>query len=170
MPAPSPLDRYRTTAARSGWATLCDEKLDFHAPRLKDLSDIWAAVRGAKDMPMRSDFSARVLVRHLKDIAFLECQPGGRFRYGFFGSGLARYTGDFTGKYLDEVIPPAFMPAWNAACETTLDHGAPLRFVSQYRALDLAHMTAESLSAPLGDAEGKPRGLLVSVVYGPLLT
>ena len=46
-----------------------------------------------------------------------------------------------------------------------LEYGAPLRFVSHFQAFDLDYLTAESLLAPLGDAEGAPCGLLISVVY-----
>lgn len=164
----SPVERYRALAARGDWRTLCDDTLAFDNPRLAELVGVWNQVRGAKDLPMRSDFSARALVRHLKDIAFLECLPGPCYRYGFYGSGLARYSGDFTGKHLDEVIPQGFLPPWNAACEAALGHRAPLRFVAQYRALNLEHMKAESFCAPLGDANGAACGLLVSVVWGPL--
>lgn len=158
-------------AVREGWSMRCDDRLVFDSARLTDLAQIWNAVRGAKELPLRSDFSARALARHLRDIAFLECvpQPGALhcYRFGFFGSGIARYTGDCTGKFLDEIIPPDSLAAWMAAYDAALAHGAPLRYVSRIQAFDLDYMNAESFVAPLGDANGTHCGLLSSISYTP---
>lgn len=90
-----------------------------------------------------------------------------RYRFRYYGSGLARYVGDGTGKYLDEVIAPQFIVSWYAAYDAALAMQVPLRFVSQFRALDLEYMNAESLVAPVEGADGSPAWLLTSVVYTP---
>ena len=163
-------DRLNAQAKREHWPTLCDDRLVFDDPRLNDLSVLWHAVRGSRVLPQRTDFTARALLRHLRDILFVELVPPHRYRFGFHGSGLARYTGDWTGKLLDDAVPAKFRDSWYASYDATLEQGAPLRFVSHLHAFDLDYMTAETLLAPLGDASGAPCGLLVSVVYTPRVT
>ena len=158
-------------AAREGWTLRCDANLVFADMRLTDLAQIWTSVRGAKELPRRADFTARALARQLRDIAFLESvpQPGAPhcYRFGFYGSSLARYTGDCTGKFLDEVIPPEQLAGWQAVYDAGLAQGAPLRIVSRITAFGLDYMNAEGFVAPLGDADGVPCGLLSSVSYTP---
>ena len=158
-------------AAREGWTLRCDDSLAFADARLTDLAQIWHAVRGTRDLPRRADFTARALARQLRDIAFLDClpQPGAPhcYRFGFHGSGLARYTGDWTGKFLDEIVPLRHLAVWQLAYDTGLAHGAPLRIVSRITAFGLDYMNAECFVAPLGDADGTPCGLLSSVSYTP---
>jgi hypothetical protein len=162
-------ERLNAQAHRENWPTLCDERLAFDGARLNDLAAIWDTVRGGRPLPRRTDFTARTLMRHLRDIAFVErvTAPAHRYRFGFHGSGLARYTGDCTGKFLDELVAEQSIAAWYASYDTVLELGEPLRFVSNFRAFDLDYMTAESLIAPLGDANDMPCGLLISVVYTP---
>ena len=158
-------------AMREGWELRCDDASAFDSERLTDLARIWHDVRGARELPRRADFSARALARHLRDIAFLESvpQPGAPhcFRFGFYGSGLARYSGDCTGKFLDEIIPPKFLAGWQAVYDAGLEQGGPLRTVSRIQAFGLDYMNAEGFIAPLGDANGNPCGLLSSVSYTP---
>ena len=162
---------FNARARREGWPTASDDRLVFDNPRLNDLVGVWQAVRGSRSLPLRADFTARALVRHLRDVAFAECvrEPGTarRLRFGYYGSGLARYSGDCTGKFHDEVIPAQFITSWYASFDLVLELAAPLRFVSQIRAFNLEYMTAESLVAPLGDANGVPCGFLVSATYTP---
>lgn len=167
MTAHLPIDAYTARATVAGWPSLCDPLLEFRAGQLAGLLEIWRTVRGERALPERRDFTARTLKSHLRDIAFIE-RTGGRYRVGYFGSGLARYGGDLTGKHLDEVVAAQYLDAWHAAYDTTLAAAAPLRFVARLRAFRLEHMSAESLVAPLAGADGRPTGLLVSVVYGPL--
>ncbi|MBS0472292.1 MAG: PAS domain-containing protein [Proteobacteria bacterium] len=169
MTAHHPIDTYAARALRGGWPTACDPQLEFRAGQLVELLGIWHSVRGDRTLPERRDFSARTLKSHLRDLAFVE-RSGARYRVGYYGSGLVRYSGDLTGKHLDEVIPAHQLEAWHAAYDTALSAATPLRFVSQLRAFRLEHMSAESLVAPLADAEGRAAALLISVVYGPRLT
>lgn len=166
-------ERFNALAAREKWPTLCDERLDFDSDRLADLFDIWQSVRGARPLPQRADFSARVLARHLQHLTFVDClsAAGGtrRYRFRLFGSALARHTGDLTGKFLDEAIPAAFLPSWLATYDTAIEMRAPLRFTARFRAAHLEHIMAESLVAPLADASGAASGLLVSVNYSPVV-
>jgi hypothetical protein len=165
----SPADDFNASARREGWPTLCDPLLAFDDARLAALLDIWRVACAGRPLPRREDFSARMLARHLANLAFVERMPGtpGRYRFRLFGSGLARYTGDCSGKILDEVMPAAFLPSWCATFDTPLAARAPMRFVSQLLAFKLDYVTTESLIAPLCNADGVPCGLLASAIYTP---
>ncbi|HTT96640.1 MAG TPA: PAS domain-containing protein [Rhizomicrobium sp.] len=166
------VDDFNARSARGQWHTQCYDKLIFDSPKLAQLRDIWLAVRGDKALPRREDFTARILGRHLQGITFVErVEEGGtrRYRFRMFGSGLARFIGDCTGKFLDEVVPPVFIDSWLATYDLGIDARNPLRFVSRFRAAELEHVQAECLVAPVTGGGGKPWGLLVSVVYSPVV-
>jgi len=174
MPAQtlSEVDRFNARAASEHWQTQCDAKLIFDSPKLAQLRDIWTMVRGERQMPRRENFTARILGRHLQHLTFVErLEENGnrRYRFRMFGSGLARFIGDSTGKYLDEVVPADFAETWFATYDLAIDTRKPLRFVSRFRAAELEHVMAECLVAPLAADDGKPWGLLVSVVYSPVV-
>jgi len=169
--ASSASERFNAQAVREKWPTLCDERLNFDSDRLSALLDIWQTVRGTRPLPRRADFTARVLAKHLQYLTFVDClaQPGGgrRYRFRLFGSALALYTGDLTGKFLDESIPAPYLPSWLASYDTAIEMRAPLRFTARFRAAHLEHIAAETLAAPLADETGAASGLLVSVNYAP---
>jgi hypothetical protein len=168
----SALDDFNARAMREQWHTQCDEKLIFDNPKLAQLRDIWLAVRGGGGLPQREDFTARILGRHLQNLTFVErVEAGGarRYRFRMFGSGLARFIGDCTGKFLDEVVPEIFLASWLAAYDLAIAAKAPLRFVSRFRAAELEHVRAECFAAALAGEGGRPWGLLVSVAYSPVI-
>lgn len=169
----SAVGRFNARSAHEKWQTRCDEALAFDNAKLAQLRDIWLAVRGDRVVPQREAFTARILGQHLRDLTFVErVEEGGarRYRFRMFGSGLARFIGDSTGKFLDEVIPEAFIASWLATYDLAVGAQQPLRFVSRFRAAQLDHVQAESLVAPVAGEGGKPWGLLVSVVYSPVVS
>ncbi len=168
----SAVEEFNARSAREQWHTICDERLIFDSPKLADLRNIWKTVCGDRPMPKREDFTARILGRHLQNLTFVECvEENGRHRYRFrlFGSALARYIGDSTGKYLEEVVPAIFVESWFAAYEVPIETCKPMRYVSRFRAAELEHVQAECLVAPLAGESTKPWGLLVSVIYSPVV-
>lgn len=164
-------ERFNAESAREGWQTVCDGALAFESGKLVDLLGIWRSVRGDRALPARADFTARILAKHLSALTFVERveTPGQerRYRFRLFGSALAQYTGDWTGKFLDDSVPPAFQASWFATYDTAIAACVPLRFVSRFRAEHLQHIQAETLVAPLGN--GAANGLLISVVYSPFV-
>jgi len=153
--------------AAQGWPTVCDPTLSFENARLTALAEVWRAA-GNGGLPKREDFTARMLAKHLQHMTFVEMVDG-RYRFRLFGSALSRFTGDWTGKFLDEAVPDAFLPSWTATYDTVAEARLPLRFTAQFRAAELAHIAAETLAAPLADAGGAVSGLLVSVAYAPVV-
>jgi hypothetical protein len=170
--AKTAVDDFNARSAREQWHTHCDEKLIFDSPKLAQLRDIWMAVRGTREIPKREDFTARILGKYLQYLTFVEREEkdgARRYRFRMFGSALARFIGDSTGKYLDEVVPENFATSWYATYDLAVETRKPLRFVSRFRAAELEHVMAECLVAPLAGDDGKPWGLLVSVVYSPVV-
>jgi hypothetical protein len=165
-------ERFNAQSAQEKWQAVCDNALAFESAKLVDLLGIWRSVRGDRALPERADFTARVLAKHLSTLTFVERveTPGQerRYRFRLFGSALAQYTGDWTGKFLDDCVPPAFQPSWFATYDTAIAACVPLRFVSRFRAEHLQHVQAETLIAPLGDG-GVANGLLISVAYSPFV-
>jgi hypothetical protein len=171
--ATTAVDDFNACAAREEWSTVCDDRLMFDSPKLAELRDIWRVVRGVREMPKREDFTARALGKHLQRLTFVECVRDGdrrRYRFRMFGSGLAQYIGDSTGKYLEEVVPENFIASWLATYDLVIETRVPLRFQSRFRASHLDHIAAECLVAPLAGEGSEPWGLLVSVVYSPVVT
>jgi len=167
---PSEVDQFNARAERDQWHTYCDERLIFDSPKLAQLRDIWIMVRGERQMPRREDFTARILGRHLQHLTFVERvgeNGNRRYRFRMFGSGLARFIGDSTGKFLEDVVPANFAVTWFATYDLAINARKPLRIVSRFRATELEHVVAECLVAPLAGDDGAPWGLLVSVVYSP---
>jgi hypothetical protein len=170
--ATTAVEEFNARATREQWHTQCDDKLIFDSPKLAQLRDIWLSVRHDRVMPKRGDFTARILGRHLQSLSFVErAEEDGvrRYRFRMFGSGLARFIGDCTGKYLEDVVPENFVDTWYATYDLVIDTGKPLRFVSRFRAAELEHVQAETFIAPMAGEAGKPWGLLVSVIYSPIV-
>lgn len=168
----SAVEAFNARAARERWQTECDDKLVFDSPKLAELREIWRAVAAGRAMPLREDFTARILGRYLQYLTFVERVEEGasrRYRFRLFGSALSRYIGDSTGKFLEEVVPPQFAASWYATYDLAIGTRRPLRFVSRFRAAELEHVQAECLVAPLAGESGVPWGLLVSVVYLPVV-
>jgi hypothetical protein len=166
-------ERFNAQSARGKWQAVCDSGLAFESGKLVELLGIWQSVRGDRMLPERTDFTARSLAKHLPNLTFVERveTPGQerRYRFRLFGSALGQYTGDWTGKFLDDSVPPAFQQSWFATYDAAIESGVPLRFVSRFRAEHLHHIQAETLIAPLGDGSGAANGLLISVIYSPFL-
>ena len=165
-------EAFNARSQREGWAAACDDRLIFDSPKLAQLRDIWQMVRGERDMPVRADLTARILGRHLQNLTFVERVQGEgehRYRFRMYGSTLARYIGDCTGKFLDEAVPPSFGTVWRETYDTVIAARRPLRFMARFRASELEHIVAECFVAPLAGDDGSPWGLLVSVIYSPLV-
>ncbi|HEX6980222.1 MAG TPA: PAS domain-containing protein [Alphaproteobacteria bacterium] len=74
-------------------------------PRLRELYDYWHRVRGARDVPLRSDIDPLDMRGVLGHVVLFDVERDPiRFRYRLVGTELARVRGvDLTGRYIDEV-------------------------------------------------------------------
>lgn len=154
-------------------ASICDPSLAFAHPRLNALAELYKTICGDRPMPMRTDFSARMLAPHLRNLTFVDLvredgKPR-RYRFRYFGSGMARHSSDHTGKYLDEIVAEPFLTNWYESWDMPLELAMPLRFVSRLQALRLEYIAVESFTAPLCDDAGTPCSLLISSESAPVV-
>jgi hypothetical protein len=151
---------YNAAAAGGGWHSLCDTTLSFIHPELVKLHELWRSEAGDGGVPLRRTMSPRLLKSFLRDIAIyerLKATDGGkrRYRVRLIGTAFAQIVGDLTGKFLDEAIPEEFVPRWHASLDTTLGHGAPLRFLGREDTNRMTFLTGEFFSAPLLADDGQ---------------
>ena len=121
-------------------------------------------------MPARSDMTARVMKPYLPHMSLIErigTGPHARYRGRLHGTALARYAGDKTGLFLDEVLPAHLIGSYTGIYDAALELRQPLRVVSHYQAPEIDYLDGESLVAPLS-AAGHNAPLILSVTYaGP---
>lgn len=146
-----------------GWTFTCHPAEGFVEPDLIAAHALWREKAGTRDMPARTDLTARAMKPFMTHMSLLE-RNGARYRVRLHGSSLARYSGDSTNKFLDEVVEPSRIGAYLAIYETVLAHRMPLRVVSQYQAPEIDYLTGESLVAPLSHPASETP-LILSVTY-----
>jgi len=158
-------------AQAEGWPFRCDSALEFERPELNALCGIWRSIAAGKGVPSRADFDARTLKPFLRNIAIVErvfFDAGkSRYRSRLTGSAIVEVAGENTGHFLDEHIPPEFLPRWTNAYDAVLDSGTPMRFVSDFRVPQLVYLDGESLAAPLANAHGNIALVLTSTYFKP---
>jgi len=75
-------------------------------PELDALLALWNELRGARPLPLRTDFDLRTVKRWAHRLSIVTVAPKGRFQFRLFGTELARIYGhDLTGRFLDELAP-----------------------------------------------------------------
>jgi hypothetical protein len=170
MPASSSsavLQAFNDRAKAAGWPFQCGPALGFQHAELADAASLWREKAGGRLMPGRADMTARAMKPYLTQMSLLErVVAGGRQRYRvrLHGSALARYSGDSTGKFLEDVVHPDRVDGYRSLYDTMLALAAPLRVVSHYQAPEIDYLTGESLVAPLA-VPGTNTPLILSVTY-----
>jgi hypothetical protein len=77
-------------------------------PGLRDFYAHWLAKRGGKRVPARADIDPVEIHRFLPNIFMMDVIDGGRrFRYRLVGTAVGNALGDYSGRYVDEALPPA---------------------------------------------------------------
>jgi hypothetical protein len=67
----------------------------------------WLTKRGGKRVPARADIDPVEIHRFLPNIFMLDViESGARFRYRLVGTAIGNAVGDFSGRYVDEALPP----------------------------------------------------------------
>jgi len=159
---------YNMQAHRNGWNSLCDATLAFLQNDLIELLKIWRAA-AKQGIPSRSALSPRVLKSFLRDVALYERvevpDAGRRYRVRLMGTSFAQILGDYTGKFVDEVVPAEFVALWHTSLDTTLAAGAPLRFLGREDTNQMTFLTGEFFSAPLLADDGTMTMVLGAARY-----
>ena len=147
-----PSAHFNTLAKAEGWAGVCDPTLAFRRGELATLSALWRQAGGDKAVPKRADMKPSLLKFYLPHVVIYErviADAVRRYRVRLMGTQFAQVMGDLTGKFLDEGLPEAFMPRWNAALDSVLDSATPLRFVSRSDTANKSYLVGEFFEAPL---------------------
>lgn len=159
---------YNRAAKDGDWHSLCDATLRFNHPDLARLLTLWRSEASDKPIPFRRTMSPRLLKSFLRDVALYERIGEGtsrRYRVRLMGTAFAQILGDLTGKFIDEAVPPAFVPRWHASLDATLATGAPLRFLGRADTKSMAFLTGEFFSAPLIADDGQINLVLAAARY-----
>jgi hypothetical protein len=154
---------FNTLAEANGWYYRCDPALGFARPELHALTKLWREkAQAANGLPARADFGMRALKPFLRNVAFLESTPDGRFRFRLFGSALAELFGERTGQHLDQMTSPTLLKNWTAAYNMILRGNGPVRIFNHKLSPIL---NGEMFAAPLApDTDGKALVMVAAYV------
>ena len=165
-----PIAAFNARAKQAGWTTTCVAARSFKRRELSAVLALWQEKAGTRCMPARSDLTARVMKPYLPHMSLIErigTGPRARYHGRLHGTALARYAGDKTGLFLDEVLPAHLIGSYTGIYDAVLELRQPLRVVSHYQAPEIDYLDGESLIAPLS-AAGHNTPLILSVTYaGP---
>jgi hypothetical protein len=165
-------DRLNQKSKQEGWAMRADTTLNFDAPELNQLRDIYLAkAKAVGGLPARGDFEARTLKPFLRHISIIEraVNNAGRmsYRYRYYGSALAQRFGEQTGMFIEMSIPHDRLPRWIAGYDAVLDAPGPMRFLSYFEIPRISYLNGESFSAPLSNGGRKPNTILACTYFTP---
>jgi hypothetical protein len=74
---------------------------------LRDFYAYWLSKRGGKRVPARADIDPVEIHGFLPNIFMMDViESGARFRYRLVGTAIGNAVGDFSGRYVDEALPP----------------------------------------------------------------
>ena len=130
----------------------------------------WTGTRGAQAVPRWTDLELPEIASVTDAVNFLqviETDRGLRFRIDFHGKSIGHAHGgvDCRGKFLDEVIPPAFMEPTMTTYRHAVASGLPVYTVSDMRDPDSRLVHYERLLLPFGSG-----GTKVDHIIGSLET
>jgi hypothetical protein len=123
--------------------------------RARALYDWWTRQRGTRAMPSRREFLAEDLVPWWPDLILYEIVPDGarmRFRFRVHGANaVVSDGGNFTGRHLDEVLPPEMAPPVIDCYRAVAETGLPLFSIGHRRSLQGYDVRWERLLVPIGE-------------------
>jgi hypothetical protein len=151
-------DRFNRAARESGWPLICDPYCHFTDVRLRKAMTIWMEQANGF-VPYRRDLTVRILQPFVSQLSIYEriARPDGNIRWKvrLMGTEVALTTTEMTGKFLDEVLKPEFMPRWDLTGETVLRQGGPLRFLRRTDSFGKRYIVCEDFAAPLLNDKGE---------------
>lgn len=102
-------------------------------PRIRAFYTVWLRKRGIRRAPARRDFDPVEMRDFLPNLYMFDVvEPGARLRYRLIGTAVAELAGEVTGKFIDEVLPPAMYAALRPHYDDVVRH-----FIPRYHANDL---------------------------------
>lgn len=97
-------------------------------PKLAGLLDLWLARFDGRNLPSRTAFSFEDFRPWMGNLGIIEVErPALRFRFRLYGVQLVEFDDqDFTGRYLDEVLPSERVQAILALYRRCVETGLPV--------------------------------------------
>jgi hypothetical protein len=156
-------------AAREKWYHVCDPTLAFSDSHYDSLLSLWHAKANGEAMPRRSAITARDIKDVLRHILLLEriSKNPSRYKFRLVGTGLHQLAGEWTGKLVEELVPPEHMPRWIECCDLVLNGGQPMRFIGRVHLKGKEYLDAENLFVPLANDDGEPTFAMGLCHYTP---
>jgi hypothetical protein len=139
-----------------------DRSLSFQREVSQKAYRYWRSVQGDRAMPARADITPAGMKDILPCVGLVDVPRDGSNGYSLrlAGDAIQRVFGPITGKPIKDVFPPDVAERWISAFDTTVNEGAPLRFMG--RVLGKAFLQYELFIAPLGD------GGTITTLFGAL--
>lgn len=132
-------------------------------PQLDSLLAFWTRLRAGRDLPSRRDFRPEDLRPWMGHLGLLDVMPDGRLRVRLSGTAIVEYDGaDFTGRYLEEVVPESARHLILRPYREVLAGKAPVHAKDEPGALGSA--TMERLLLPFSD-DGTRVDLVMAGIY-----
>lgn len=146
-------EQFNRIAERTKVPGRCDPTLSFETPELVQALALWQEKAAGREMPLRSDISARTLKPFLPNLIVVDIVADSqtrRYRARLMGTAISYVFGDHTGKFIDEAVAPPFRERWSAALDAAVVAGRPLRFAGRVEYAGQDYLSAELLLAPFG--------------------
>lgn len=120
---------------------------------LLQLFEYWSAKCAGRAMPSRRDIDPaemRTLLPHLQFVEMVD--DGQRFRYGLTGTAIVEaYGRELTGRFVDEVLPPARRPIAERHYRLIFETRRPIVVQNGYVTEQGAQMIVDRLLVPLSN-------------------
>jgi hypothetical protein len=148
------------------WPIVCDPKLNFVTPQLREVLDLWQARREGRTMPSRQEFTLHDLKNVAPNMALIDFVQGDvpRFRFRLVGSYIERFMAPAQGKFLDEAFPAKFVRKWGTLWQTAINDRKPLRLFCRVEFNNQQFKIAETLLLPLA-SDGETPDMVMNVIF-----
>jgi len=161
------LNALNARAKAAGWTFVVGAAEGFEHPPLAAACALWHDKAHGRPMPARADMTARAMKPFMSQMSLLErvSEKGkDRYRVRLHGSTLARYSGDATGKWLEDVVGAVRIGSYLGIYDAVLALKIPLRVISRYQAPEIDYLDGESFVAPLSVPTSQTP-IILSVTY-----
>jgi len=142
-----------------------DAALQFRHAELAAFFAYWQEKRGRRRMPARADLLPHELRRHLPFMMLTDVLRDDsrlRFRCRLVGTEICRAAGrDATGRYWDDLVPPAEYETVTQSLRTVAASGEPRRLTGRLWQPSREWMGFESVDLPLSD-DGSTVNMIVT--------
>lgn len=133
---------------------------------LSDLWRYWQGKRGERHMPRRKDIDPLDIPRLLPHLQLIERMDEKRFRFRLTGTAIEDVYGyDMTGKFVDEVFPPARRIIAEQHYALVYERRRPIFIRNRYTNIRTVEFVATRLILPLSENDESVSMLLMGQTF-----